>query len=395
MASVVINGFLPMLIFASTITSFSLDNISEAGTVVLSAAFFTAFGFVFGILIRFLTPVGGWKMGIIANNMWSNNADLVIGITSTLSQTKPFGNVGDYEKGVSYSVIMGVFAFLTLYSLGGIQMMRRDFDRKPPQDDAEAGTKEKKENPVDELVGGNREAQASRNQLPEYEEKDLSRTTGTVALAKSTSLDVNIPPQVEITGRTKERVMSIVKTFVTIPTMTLLSALVIAVVPQLRALFVPTTGVKMPNAPDGRPPLDFILQFASYGGQLSPVMGLAMLGAALSRISVRQLPKGFWMSIAATCFLKLIIGPILGILWIQGLKHTPLINDDQLMMQLVIAITGAMPSATSQVYITTLYAPDDAPEVSQLSAMLLAQYALIVLTLPVVTSYTLLKVLPQ
>ncbi|KAK6520102.1 Protein M3, variant 3 [Arthrobotrys conoides] len=338
---VVINGFLPMLIFASTITSFSLDNISEAGTVVLSAAFFTAFGFVFGILIRFLTPVGGWKMGIIANNMWSNNADLVIGITSTLSQTKPFGNVGDYEKGVSYSVIMGVFAFLTLYSLGGIQMMRRDFDRKPPQDDAEAGTKEKKENPVDELVGGNREAQASRNQLPEYEEKDLSRTTGTVALAKSTSLDVNIPPQVEITGRTKERVMSIVKTFVTIPTMTLLSALVIAVVPQLRALFVPTTGVKMPNAPDGRPPLDFILQFASYGGQLSPVMGLAMLGAALSRISVRQLPKGFWMSIAATCFLKLIIGPILGILWIQGLKHTPLINDDQLMMQLVIAITGA------------------------------------------------------
>ncbi|KAF3316122.1 Protein M3, variant 3 [Orbilia oligospora] len=394
MASVVINGFLPMLIFASTITSFSLDNVSEAGTVVLSAAFFTAFGFVFGILIRFLTPVGGWKMGIIANNMWSNNADLVIGITSTLSQTKPFGNVGDYEKGVSYSVIMGVFAFLTLYSMGGIQMMRRDFDKKPTQDDTEAGMKEKKENPVDELIEGNQEPQTSGNILPEYEEKQLSRTTGT-ALAKSTSLDVNAPPQVEVTGRTKEKVMSIVRVVVTIPTMTLLSALVIAVVPQLRALFVPTTGVKMPNAPDGRPPLDFILQFASYGGQLSPVMGLAMLGAALSRITVRHLPKGFWMSIAATCFLKLIVGPILGIIWIQGLKHTPLIKDDQLMMQLVIAITGAMPSATSQVYITTLYAPDDAPEVSQLSAMLLAQYALIALTLPIVTSYTLLKVLPQ
>ncbi|KAF3276430.1 Protein M3, variant 2 [Orbilia oligospora] len=354
-----------------------------------------AFGFVFGILIRFLTPVGGWKMGIIANNMWSNNADLVIGITSTLSQTKPFGNVGDYEKGVSYSVIMGVFAFLTLYSMGGIQMMRRDFDKKPTQDDTEAGMKEKKENPVDELIEGDQEPQTSGNILPEYEEKQLSRTTGKIALAKSMSLDVNVPPQVEVTGRTKEKVMSIVRVVVTIPTMTLLSALVIAVVPQLRALFVPTTGVKMPNAPDGRPPLDFIIQFASYGGQLSPVMGLAMLGAALSRITVRHLPKGFWMSIAATCFLKLIVGPILGIIWIQGLKHTPLIKDDQLMMQLVIAITGAMPSATSQVYITTLYAPDDAPEVSQLSAMLLAQYALIALTLPIVTSYTLLKVLPQ
>ncbi|KAK6340225.1 Protein M3, variant 3 [Orbilia blumenaviensis] len=391
---VVINGFLPMLIFASTVTSFSLDNIGEAGTVLLSAAFFTAFGFVFGILIRFLTPVGGWKMGIIANNMWSNNSDLVIGITSTLSQTKPFGNVGDYEKGVSYSAIMAVFAFLTLYSMGGIQMIRRDFDRRPSQDDAEASMKEK-ENPVDEPVSRSQDMQAASNQLPEYEEKDPSRTTGTAALTKSTSLDVNVPPQteVEVVGRTKERVMGIVKLFITIPTVTLISALVIAIIPQLRALFVPTTGVKMPTAPDGKPPLDFIIQFASYGGQLSPVMGIAMLGAALSRIRVRHLPKGFWMSIAATCFLKLIVGPILGIVWIQGLKHTPLINDDQLMMQLVIAITGAMPSATSQVYITTLYAPEDAPEMSQLSAMLLAQYALMILTLPIVTSYTFLKVI--
>ncbi|KAK6496799.1 Protein M3, variant 3 [Arthrobotrys musiformis] len=343
MASVVINGFLPMLIFASTITSFSLDNISEAGTVLLSAAFFTAFGVIFGILIRFLTPVGGWKMGIIATNMWSNNADLVIGITSTMSQTKPFGNVGDYEKGVSYSVIMAVFAFLTLYSMGGIQMMRRDFDSKP-QEDTEAGRKEKKENPVDEPV---ERGQDPQGQLPEYEEKekDPSRTTGTVALANSTSLDVNVPPQVEVAGRTKEKVMSIIKIFFTIPTITLISALVIAVVPQLRALFVPTTRVKMPTAPDGRPPLDFIIQFASYGGQLSPVMGLAMLGAALSRIRVRHLPEGFWMSIAATCFLKLIVGPILGILWIQGLKHTPLINDDQMMMQLVIAITAGSEEA--------------------------------------------------
>ncbi|KAK6344800.1 Protein M3, variant 3 [Orbilia javanica] len=225
--------------------------------------------------------------------------------------------------------------------MGGIQMMRRDFDRRPSPDDPEAARKEKKEKPVDEPVERSQEAQASRNQLPEYEEKDLSRTTGTMALAKSTSLDVNIPPQVNVTGRTREKVMSIVKVVVTIPTMTLLSALVIAVVPQLRALFVPTTGVKMPSAPDGRPPLDFIIQFASYGGQLSPVMGLALLGASLARIRVRHLPDGFWMSIAATCFLKLIIGPILGIVWIEGLKHTPLINDDQMMMQVVIAITAA------------------------------------------------------
>ncbi|KAK6331190.1 Protein M3, variant 3 [Orbilia brochopaga] len=361
MASVVINGFLPMLIFASTITSFSLDNISEAGTVLLSAAFFTVFGLVFGLICRFVTPVGRWKMGIIANNMWSNNADLVIGIISTLAQTKPFGGTGDYEKGVSYSSIFAVFTFLTLYSMGGIQMIQRDFAARPQLDD-EVGHKTKQDNPAGASVqrsrGRQAPASASQNherEPPEYEEKDWPRTTttiapapaatagtGTAALAKTTSLDVNIPPEVPTVGRTTwERVMGRVKLFVTIPTMTLISALVIAIVPYLRALFMPTNGVSMPNAPDGRPPLDFIIQFASYGGQLSPVMGIAMLGAALSRIRVRHLPKGFWISIAATCVLKLILGPILGILWIQGLKRTPLINENQRMMQLVIAITGA------------------------------------------------------
>ncbi|KAJ6261707.1 hypothetical protein Dda_2505 [Drechslerella dactyloides] len=382
---VVINGFLPMLIFASTITSFSLDNISEAGTVLLSAAFFTVFGLVFGLICRFVTPVGRWKMGIIANNMWSNNADLVIGIISTLAQAKPFGGTGDYEKGVSYSSIFAVFTFLTLYSMGGIQMIQRDFAVRPQQDD-EAGHKTKQDNSAGASVERSRDRQApasaSQNperEPPEYEEKDWSRTTSTIAtapagagtatLVKTTSLDVNIPPEVTTAGRTtRQRIMGRVKLFVTIPTMTLISALIIAIVPYLRALFVVTHGVSMPNAPDGRPPLDFIIQFASYGGQLSPVMGIAMLGAALSRIRVRHLPKGFWMTIVATCVLKLILGPILGIVWIQGLKRTPLINDNQKMMQLVIAITGAMPAATSQVYISTLYAPEDAPEMSQLSA---------------------------
>ncbi|KAF3925123.1 hypothetical protein ABW20_dc0100287 [Dactylellina cionopaga] len=302
--------------------------------------------------------------------MWSNNADLVIGIISTLAQTKPFGGPTDYEKGVSYASIFAVFTFLTLYSMGGIQMIQRDFTAPSSLEDDETG--KKKDNPSGASVERSRASQASasasqHHEPPDYEEKDQVRTTA--ALVPSTSLDVNVPPQINDEGRTRgQKVWARVKLFITIPAMTLLSALVIAIVPYLRALFVPTTGVTMPSAPDGRPPLDFVVQFASYGGQLSPVMGIAMLGAALSRIRVRHLPDGFWMSIAATCILKLIVGPILGILWIQGLKHTTLINNDQKMMQLVIAITGGMPAATSQVYITTLYAPDDAPEMSQLSA---------------------------
>ncbi|EPS42533.1 hypothetical protein H072_3493 [Dactylellina haptotyla CBS 200.50] len=282
--------------------------------------------------------------------------------------------------------------------MGGIQMIQRDFKAQPPYDDDETG--KKTDGPSSASVERGRDSKASASasqahELPEYEEKekDSTRTT-TAALTKTTSLDITSPPEIPTEGRTRgQKILDRIKLFVTIPAMTLISALVISIVPYLRALFVPTTGVTMPTAPDGRPPLDFVIQFASYGGQLSPVMGIAMLGAALSRIRVRHLPEGFWISVVATCVLKLIVGPILGILWIEGLKHTPLINQDQKMMQFVVAITGAMPAATSQVYITTLYAPDDAPEMSQLSAMLLAQYALMIITLPIVTTFTLLKVI--
>ncbi|KAK6539317.1 Protein M3, variant 2 [Orbilia ellipsospora] len=382
-----------MLIFEATITSFSLQNVSEAGTVLLSAAFFTAFGLIFGLLCRFLTPVGQWKMGIVANNMWSNSSDLVIGVISSLSQTSPFGGPTDYEKGVSYSSIFAVFTFLTLYSMGGIQMIQRDFISRPSDD--ESGDKKQDDPSSDSSEGRNRDpkASASASEPPEYQEKDSSRTA-TVPLTRPSSLDITAPPQIPPANRTRgQKILDHMKLFITIPSITLLSALVISVVPYLRALFVQTQGVNMPTAPDGKPPLDFVIQFASYGGQLSPVMGLAMLGAALSRIRVRHLPEGFWITIVATCVLKLIIGPVLGILWIEGLKHTPLIRDDQKMMQLVIAITGAMPAATSQVYITTLYAPEDAPEMSQLSAMLLAQYAIMIITLPIVTTFTLLHVI--
>ncbi|KAF3932819.1 hypothetical protein ABW19_dt0208640 [Dactylella cylindrospora] len=294
-----------------------------------------------------------------------------------------------------------VFTFLTLYSMGGIQMIERDFTVQRRRD---LENSRKVDNPSGASVERSRDDQApvspSNNELPRYEEKDSSaRTTTPAALSKITSLDVNRPLAAAHSGndetRTKwQKVWDKVKVFITVPSMTLLSALIISIVPYLRALFVTTKGVSMPNAPDGRPPLDFVIQMASYGGQLSPVMGLAMLGAALARIRVRHLPKGFWISIVSTCVLKLILGPILGIIWIQGLKnHSSLINDDQKMMQFVIAITGAMPAATSQVYITTLFAPDDSPEMSQLSASLLAQYALMIITLPIVTTYTLTNVI--
>lgn len=67
-------------------------------------------------------------------------------------------------------------------------------------------------------------------------------------------------------------------------------ALPCALIPPLRALFTKTegwTGTRMPNAPDGKPPLAFILETASFIGAICIPAGLILLGASFARLKVR------------------------------------------------------------------------------------------------------------
>lgn len=73
-----------------------------------------------------------------------------------------------------------------------------------------------------------------------------------------------------------------------------------------------TPGVNMPEAPDQNPPLDFIMDLATFAQPTVPVLGLILLGANLSRLSMKGLPKGFWKSAVLMAVLKLIVGKIYG-----------------------------------------------------------------------------------
>lgn len=64
----------------------------------------------------------------------------------------------------------------------------------------------------------------------------------------------------------------------------------------------------MPAAPDQKPPLDFVMDIAGFAAPTVPVLGMLLLGAALSRLSMSGLPKGFWKAAALMAVLKLIIG---------------------------------------------------------------------------------------
>ncbi|KAG9050969.1 Protein M3 [Tulasnella sp. UAMH 9824] len=116
-----------------------------------------------------------------------------------------------------------------------------------------------------------------------------------------------------------QRVLSFLKAANTPPTITIFISFPIALVPQLKALFVQTDATPSlhsisHSSPDGLPPLAFILDTASFIGAASVPLGLVCLGSALARLTVpkpwTRLPLGAigWFTVA-----KLFLMPILGV----------------------------------------------------------------------------------
>lgn len=108
-----------------------------------------------------------------------------------------------------------------------------------------------------------------------------------------------------------QRVWSAIRPLLNPPSISLIASIVIANVQPLKALFVHTGSFSVKDAPDQKPPLDFIMEITRFAGPSVPVLGLILLGAAFSRMSIKSLPKGFWKSIIAMAIFKLIISIVL------------------------------------------------------------------------------------
>ncbi|BFZ64056.1 Protein M3 [Saitoella coloradoensis] len=185
------------------------------------------------------------------------------------------------------------------------------------------------------------------------------------------------------------KALSLLNTFLTPPTISLILSIIIAVIPKLKALFVSGLSEGIKNAPDGQPPLEIILETATFIGNASVPCGLAILGASLSRLSLKRIPS-LW-SIASMAILKLVVIPIIGIAWTTGLARTSLIPDDAKMLQFVIILCGAVPTATTQVYLTQIFCPpEESPDeqLDALSSFLILQYALMLITLTATVAYS-------
>lgn len=131
---------------------------------------------------------------------------------------------------------------------------------------------------------------------------------------------------------------SFLQTFITPCSLSIILAFIIAIVPVLKALFVPDVpGVTMPLAPDGQPPLAILLNTLTFIGGASVPLGLMTLGSALARLEIpngrlRSLPLG---AVSALAIGRMVIMPVLGVLITQGLTRVGLLDANDNVLRFV------------------------------------------------------------
>lgn len=133
-------------------------------------------------------------------------------------------------------------------------------------------------------------------------------------------------------------VSSFIGSFCTPVTLALFGALIIALVPNLKTLFVYTAEASYhPTAPGGQePPLAVIYQTASFVGGASVPLGLVVLGGSIAKMEIpRPINRLPLASIASMAGIKLVLLPIIGFFFVQGLvKHTRLVGEDNHVLRL-------------------------------------------------------------
>ena len=116
-------------------------------------------------------------------------------------------------------------------------------------------------------------------------------------------------------------------------------SIVIALVDPLKALFLPPSTNFQPHfrpvAPDGQPPLAFILDTATFIGGASVPIGLVSLGSALAHLRVgpgKALPQG---AIATLALAKMVVTPIFGVGITRLFVHAGFVHRDDKVLQFV------------------------------------------------------------
>ncbi|KAI0292222.1 auxin efflux carrier [Multifurca ochricompacta] len=433
-AQMVLNISMPCLLFSRIVPAFNSQNIGSLGPLTVIGLLYGVVGAAMAWIIKRLFWVPHrFRYGILVAGGWGNYGDIPTAIAMGITASAPFKGIDDENLAIAYISMLILVFFVTLFPLGGFLIVAKDFDG--PDVEPEEVREEMRLRRC-KLIAG---AALQLRRLPflfRHSEKFHDAETGKDRQEKATIsstevLDAGVPSlsegytarhetmdskagteQKTLTARSisptiipdenserarpaSHRLYTLSKRFLAEllkpGPIVIVFALVIALVDPLKALFLPPSANFQPHfrpvAPDGQPPLAFVLDTTTFVGVASVPIGLVCLGSALARMRMRSgeaFPRG---AIAALALVKMVVTPIIGVGITRLFVHTGFIHREDKVLQFVCVLFSGLPTATTQVYLTQIYSPTGSAE--HLSAFLIPQYILMLFTMTGLVTYTL------
>ncbi|KAN0136462.1 Auxin efflux carrier [Lactarius tabidus] len=444
-AQVVLNISMPCLLFSRIIPSLNSQNIGSLAPLTVVGVLYGLVGAALAWIIKQLFWVPHrFRYGILAAGGWGNYGDIPTAIAMGITASAPFRGVDDENLAIAYISTLVLVFTITYFPLGGFLVVAKDFDG-PDVESQELRERMclRRRRMVTEMVlflrrllllrrisdkgdtlkdfetgGVCTEKQTISFQdvctvVPSLErhttQVDSRESTERKALTTKSSTstvdpDVNTHfgrpglPQItpgSVSHSTLRPPQSHLKRFLAellkpIP-IVIVFAVVIALVNPLKALFLPPSANFQPRfrpvAPDGQPPLAFLLDTATFVGAASVPIGLVCVGSALARLRLdtgEAFPRGAIVSLA---LVRMVITPIVGVAVTRVFTHAGFVDREDKVLQFVCILFSCLPTATTQVYLTQVYSPTGSTE--HLSAFLIPQYILLPFTMTGLVTYTL------
>ncbi|KAF9533769.1 auxin efflux carrier [Crepidotus variabilis] len=432
-SQIIMNIGYPCLMFSKIIPAFTSDNLRALGPLVLVAVIYILLGTLLGFVVKQLCWVPHrFRYGILMAGAFSNVGDLPTAVALAVTSAAPFNGTDDQNLAVAYIAAFILVFIIGLFPLGGHRMIIWDFTgpdvewtetkaqshqkhrrspfalrwRKPGFKASDTNTtpadteKQAEEKSVEDIPFGLESSSKADpcDKVDSIPRNDLSKPESTILPIEPSPCATSINSLEQIQSQQSPRpripippsVINAIKSFFTPPSIAILVAFPIAVIPKLKALFVPVAGSSIPSAPDGQPPLAFLIDATSYVGNAAVPMALICLGSSLARLTIpkrgewRKLPLGAIGLLAAG---KLVLMPVIGVLMCQGLTKAGVIPKEDKVLRFVCIFCSCLPTATTQVFLTQVYSGTGSAE--HISVFLIPQYILMFLTMTTLTAYTL------
>ncbi|KAH7104228.1 auxin efflux carrier [Auriculariales sp. MPI-PUGE-AT-0066] len=396
---VLLKALYPALLFSKMVTGITTDNVSAIGPVaVCTLLYFLIGGIMSFIITTFFWVPHRFRYGIYASGIFSNVGDVPLAVSISITALSPFAGQKDTDVAIAYIAVASLVFFLVMFSFGGYSLIVADFSG-PDQENIRRSVREQisyttsTRTALISSLFKSKKAPVSTEESADVEKADTTEKAEDPS-NEAARADTSSTNSAEEHRRAawEQHVQTITRTVRSLfqpITVAMSIGLVMGLVKPLKALLVHIPNDPIPDAPDGQPPLAFIMDTTVFLGNGAVPLGLMCLGTALAQLKVprsewRRLPHGAIFSLALG---KLFVMPIFGVLIVEGFVKIGFIDVNDKVLRFVLIFLSCVPTATTQVLLTQIYSPDG--KADDVSAFLLPQYLLMLLSMTIVIAYAL------